>query len=125
MSRGISFDVPPTRITYKAHAGLVAADVGKAVTLVADSTVGLGSDGDPLQGKLVVLEAGYCTVETGPYVSVPYTGTAPTLKSKVVVDGAGNVKDYAIDTIANAMKGRGEVVSLDTTNKIATVRTGV
>lgn len=125
MARTMSFvGVNEDTATYKLATGITSADEGKAVALTDDSTVGLGSDGDALEGKLLKVESdGYGTVQIGGFLVLPYkTGVVPTLKGKVVVDGAGNVKDYATDTATNAALGSGKVVSLDTTNKKATVR---
>jgi hypothetical protein len=125
MTRVISYEgLNGLTLPYKLANGTTTADEGKAVALTADSTVGVGTDGAALEGKLLKVEGdGVGTVQVGGVLNLPYkSGTVPTVGSKVVVDGAGNVKDYASDTIAHAMLGRGEVISVDTTNLRAKVR---
>lgn len=72
---------------------LSASDVGKAVAMVGNNEVGLGTDGATFVGKLVRVEKdGVGTVECFGNVKVPYSGTM-ALGKPVVVDGAGKVKD--------------------------------
>lgn len=80
-------------VTYKTHASITAADVGKAVTLVANATVGLGSSGDPVAGKLIVYEAdGMASVQDGGYAEFDgVSGSLPTYNDIVVVNGSGKV----------------------------------
>lgn len=132
MRGGVSFKgIGVQTATVKLKTGIVAADEGKAVTLTADSEVGIGTTGDVLVGKLIKVEGdGFGTIECKGFLQVPYkTGVVPTVGAEVVVDGEGHVKDVAALAIneggaANLSythKGRGTVIALDTTNLIATV----
>lgn len=90
------------RVTCKLATGITKADEGKAVTLTGDNTVGLGSDGDPVFGKLVKVEDdGIGAVEFRGFITLETTGTAPTVGTVVVVNGAGKVKAKATPTVAD------------------------
>jgi len=135
MRGGLSFKgVGVKTATFKLAVGITAADEGKAVTLAAADTAGLGAANDVFLGKLVKVEGdGYGTVEYSGFLQVPYNPAAtpvpPTVGKFVVVDGAGGVKnapEQAVNeggaaTYSIVEKGRGLVVSLDTVNNIATV----
>lgn len=89
---------------------LTKADIGKAVTMVGNNEVGLGTDGAMFAGKLVRVEKdNTCTVETHGNVKVPYSGTV-TVGKPVVVDGTGKVKDAGAGT-----NGRGFTSVVDAT----------
>ncbi|MED1954875.1 hypothetical protein [Brevibacillus centrosporus] len=93
--------------TFKTN--LTKADVGKAVAMVGNNEVGLGTDGATFAGKLVRVEKdGVGTVECFGNVKVPYSG-AMVLGKTVVVDGAGKVKDAG-----TAVNGRGFASVVDT-----------
>lgn len=79
--------------TYKTHVSITADDEGHAVTLTADGTVGLGSSGDPLIGKLLKYEDdGYGSVQYAGYATFDgVSGSLPDEKDAVAVDGSGNV----------------------------------
>jgi hypothetical protein len=82
-------------LPFKAHVSLSADDVGKAVTLTSDYEVGLGSNGDPLIGRLEYIDAGtvYCTVGIGDTLIFDgVSGALPAEKNCVVVNGAGAVR---------------------------------
>ncbi|KKX52483.1 hypothetical protein [Brevibacillus borstelensis] len=71
---------------------LTRADVGKAVTMIGNNEVGLGSDGNVFVGRLGRVEKdGTCRVECFGNVEVPSTG-AIAVGQQVVVDGKGKVK---------------------------------
>lgn len=129
---GVSFKgIDVEQASFKLASGITSADEGKAVAMTAAQTVGLGSAGDSFVGKLIQVEGdGIGTVEFDGFIYVPYaSGVVPTIGSKVVVDGSGNVKNdpgQAVDeagtaTVTVVSKGRGIVVDLDTTNLIAVV----
>jgi hypothetical protein len=87
---------------------LTSADVGKAVTMTGNNTVGLGADGDTFVGVLERVEKdGIARVRCFGNVKVPYSGTV-AVGNRVVVDGAGKVK--AVTTQVN---GRGFVSVVD------------
>lgn len=95
---------------------LSSSDVGKAVAMVGNNKVGLGTDGDTFVGVLERVEKdGACRVRCFGNVDVPYSG-ALALGKPLVVDGAGKVKDAG-----TAVNSRGFVSSLDTTAMVATV----
>ncbi len=82
-------------LPFKAHVSLDADDVGKAVTVTGDFEVGLGSDGDPLIGRLDYIDAGtvYCTVAVGDALVLDgVSGALPSEKNCVVVNGLGAVR---------------------------------
>lgn len=135
MRGGVSFrGVGVKTATVKLAAGIVVADEGKAVTFTANDTVGLGAANGIFAGKLIKVEGdGYGTIEYGGFIEVPYLGGAtpvpPTVGKQVVVDGAGNVKNAPEQAIVEAgsgsytivEKGRGLVVSVNTTTEKATI----
>lgn len=89
---------------------LTKADVGKAVAMVGNNEVGLGTDGATFVGKLVRVEKdGAGTVECFGNVKVPYSGSL-SLGKPVVVDGTGKVKDAG-----TGVNGRGFAAVVDTT----------
>lgn len=121
-------------VTLKAGT-LAATDVGKAVTITANGTAGLGAANNEFFGKVVRYDSdGYVAVQFEGFVEVPYLNdaNAPVLGKKVVVDGLGNVRiapEQAVNeggtaTYTIVEKGRGIVVSLDATNLKATVWLG-
>ncbi len=79
--------------TYKTHVSITADNEGDAVTLTADGTVGLGSSGDPLIGKLFKYDDDhYGSVQTQGYATFDgVSGSLPDEKDAVVVNGAGKV----------------------------------
>ncbi|MBE7560543.1 hypothetical protein HS125_17005 [bacterium] len=70
---------------------LTTSDVGKAVVLSDDNTIGIGSDGDRLLGRLEAIEDELATVQVAGVVrlSLAEGKTAPDVGDGVVVDGAG------------------------------------
>ena len=108
-------------LPFKAHVSLDADDVGKAVTLTSDFTVGLGSDGDPLIGKLDWVFGGLATVVTGEvalYNGV--SGALPSEENHVVVNGAGAVRVALSSDAGYEYSCRNIVLGVDgTTRKVA------
>lgn len=113
-------------ITCKASADLVSsfknngrdAVVGKAVTLVGHETVGFGSAGDPLFGKVnqyeedghvTVQDAGYTAFEVVSSGSGLGVGSSDYGKSVVVSNGAVMTSTGAV--------GTSKVISLNATDK--------
>lgn len=68
--------------------GAAASMIGKAVTLVADDTVGLAGDGDAVEGRLeLVRDDGFCTVQDEGFVTLP-AGLAATVTRGLGIVGA-------------------------------------
>ncbi len=87
---------------------LTVDNEGDAVALSADNEVDHGSDGDPFLGQAISVQDDIAVVQVAGVVRVPYNNAAaPTVGGKVVVDGAGKVKDSAT--------GRGLVLAVDAT----------
>lgn len=101
-----------------------SAQVGMAVELVSDSTVGLGTTGHWPLGKLTRVESdGFVSVATRGVLALPYnSGNAnpPLVGRGVQVDGAGLVITPAGG--ARLATERGTVLSLDATNSLAYVQ---
>jgi len=113
--------------TYKANAALVSAvasarawendgrsaAVGKAVTITGDGEAGLGSDGDPLLGKINQYEFdGYMTVQDAGYTEFDgVSGNLPDVGDYLVVDGSGAVK------ASTGATGPAKAVSVDDDNQ--------
>lgn len=106
---------------FKAHASLDADDVGNAVTLTSDFTVGLGSDGDPLIGKLNYVFGGYATVIKGDVVIYDgVSGSLPSEGDNVVVNGSGAVRAATSADAGYEYSHRNIVIGVDsTTYKVA------
>ena len=93
---------------------LETTDIGKAVVLIANKTVGLGWDGADVLGILKVVEGdGIVVVQDAGYKEeVPYS-SVPAVGDRIVSNGAGSVKPIA----SSAGVGSHKVVSVDTTNE--------
>lgn len=90
---------------------LTSADEGKAVAFTGNNQVGLGAAGNAFVGKLIRVEKdNTCLVQIGGNMKIGYNETI-TRGNKVVVDGAGKVRDVATET-----NGRGLICSIDATN---------
>lgn len=101
-------------------------DVGKAVGVVADRTVGLGEDGGRLLGRLEAVEGELATVQLGGVARLALAEgkTAPQLGDAVVVDGAGAVYQapaLAGNDPAGGNVARGIVLALDSTAGVADI----
>lgn len=109
-------EIGASHATYKNNptTPLTSSDIGKAVVLIADKTVGLGWNGADVIGILKVVEDdGYVTIQDGGYKEeVPYA-VEPAIGDRVVADGTGKVKPVAS---ASAV-GRHTVVSKNTANQ--------
>lgn len=133
---GVTYTADNSTITYDAsnynlgyHNTLLASNAaaglpGPAVALVSDSTVGLGTSGGWLLGRLESVESDLaCTVTQRGIVGFPYTiggGTVPIIGRGVQVDGAGKVISPAGGV--RLATERGTVVHLDSTLGIAYVQ---
>ncbi len=93
---------------------LTTSEIGYAVVMIANKTVGLGLDGADVIGVLKVVETdGFVSVQDAGYKEeVPYS-SLPVVGDRVVANGAGSVKPAA----SNASVGSHKVISVDTTNE--------
>ncbi len=93
---------------------LETTDIGKAVVLIANKTVGFGWDGADVVGILKVVETdGHVVIQDAGYKEeVPYS-SVPAVGDRIVSNGAGSVKPVA----SSAGVGSHKVVSVDTTNE--------
>lgn len=89
-----------------------SAQIGDAVTLTSAGTVGLGSAGQMLVGKLYSVEPDVCSVAiSGILQLTPATANPPLLGHGVTVDGTGKVTSAATP----AALERGTVINANTT----------
>ena len=66
---------------------------GHVVKLAGNGTVGACSDGDGFIGAAVCCKDDACTVQVGGFVTVSYSGTAPSVGWRALAaDGNGGVK---------------------------------
>ncbi len=100
-----------------------SAQVGMAVAIVSDSTVGLATSGKLFRGTVVAVESdGACTVQVGGVCKVPYLNSAPPIVGRgVTVDGAGNVTSASGGATAAETAFGACVLSLDSVNFLAYV----
>lgn len=86
-------------VTFKVGA---AIDAGTSVKVSANDTVAACSAGDDFCGFVVSSDASFAAVQVAGTVTVPYTGTAPTVGFGILVsDGTGvksaeSGRDYLI-----------------------------
>jgi hypothetical protein len=121
-------DLLAEQVTYLHDSSIVfdrtkangSAQVGLAVRLTADRTVGLTQDATPVHGKLINVEGdGKCAVQVRGYCELPGgTGATFTLGAGVVGDldtaAEGYVRGRAAATLAEVAVQRGRVID-DTT----------
>ncbi len=99
---------------------LTSDDVGKAVVIADDNTVGLGADGGKLLGRLEAIEGELATVQIAGVVRLALAAgeTAPSVGDAVVVDGAGAVYQapaLAGNDPAGGNVARGIALAVDST----------
>ncbi len=99
---------------------------GQVVKLTGNGTVGACAAGDSFIGAAICCKDDACTVQVGGFVTVSYSGTAPTAGWCVLTaDGNGGVKAAAASEAAEdevAESGRMlPVVAVDTTAKTVTI----
>lgn len=99
---------------------------GQVVKLTGSGTVGACSAGDSFIGATLCCKDDACTVQVGGFVTVSYSGTAPTVGwCALTADGNGGVKAAAASEAAEdkaAESGRMlPVVGVDTTAKTVTI----
>ena len=89
---------------------------GQVVKMTDNCTVGACGADDSFCGVAMCCKDDACTVQVSGFVSVSYTGTAPTLGwCGLAADGKGGVKKTANDGVARL------VTDVDTTAKIVTI----
>lgn len=97
----------------------IGTDENKPVKVTAAKTVTLGAANDLLDGVVIDVGEGICTVQMTGFVTVLYSGSAPTVgRTKLECDGAGKVR-------VDAGNGREYLVTdVDTTNTLVTFYLG-
>lgn len=97
--------------TFAASSG----EGGQVCKVSANGTVAPCSDGDVFVGVLEGIRKGFAAVQMHGFVTLPYTGTAPTL-------GYNNLVANANGGVKVGENGRScLVVSVDTAVKVATI----
>lgn len=122
----VSFEEIGLHLTSFKSTGLTANDAptggdsntGAAVTMVDNATVGKGDAGDKLVGQVKKYESdGIVSVADAGYLTIGYSGSAPTLGESVECDGDGKVQIATSNNVSTNI-----VVSVDTTNKLVTFK---
>ena len=89
---------------------------GHVVKMTGGGTVGACKADDLFCGAALCCKDDACTVQVGGFVSVPYSGTAPTLGwSNLAADGKGGIKAAASGGMSRL------VVDVDATAKTVTI----
>lgn len=125
--KAATYAIDDSTITYDATKtnGADATMIDKAVSLSADGTVQLASDGEAIEGKLLLVEPdGFCTVQVGGFCTLP-GGSGATLTRGVGIVGAlgassakGYIRIAASGTAAETVKERGRIVENGTTTAV-------
>ena len=133
MTAGVNTDnihIEAWHVTMALNAAIVAADVGKAVSLdAAANTVKLAADNDQIFGRLETFEDRVSeglkvgTVALAGILVLPTVSTVPALGANVAGGGAGEVKTAAApaDATAAALVRVNQVIARDATNRRVTV----
>lgn len=125
-AESVTAKIDGTSITYDATQVNNSAGAGLAVTLTADSTVGLTQDANAVYGKLIMVEwDGYCAVQVEGYMKLP-AGSAATVTPGTKIVGAlgaasakGFIRSVAAATLAEVAVAHGLIVDhSDTTNVV-------
>jgi hypothetical protein len=122
--------------TFKIHqtAGnddLKDSDIGKAVALTGSYEIGFGANGDALLGKLIDLSLTdndkgkrVATVQLAGIMSLPSAATIPVVGNRVVVNGAGAVRQAPVLAGYDPAGGnvaRGTVVNVNGTTDVTLI----
>ena len=119
-----TYIIDNSTILYDAAQVNGSAQVGLAVTLSAARTVELAADADPIEGKLIKVEADdRATVQVGGYCTLPAgTGASLTLGKKIVGDllvaAPGYVREVATATAAELGVARGRIIDASVTTDV-------
>jgi hypothetical protein len=121
----VTYKIDGSTITYSATTTNGSAQVGLAVTLSTDDTVGLVGDGEAVEGKLIKVEAdNKATVQVGGYMTLPAgNGASLTLGKKIVgalnaSSAEGYIREVATGTAAELGVCRGRIINNDTTTAV-------
>lgn len=99
--------------SFRAESGVKP---GMAVAITENGTVGLGTAGDTVCGKVISVRSGMAAVQIGGMAQLDYSGTAPALGMDcLAVDGAGKVKKDTEQTAGC------KIVSVNTTDSTVIV----
>jgi hypothetical protein len=119
--------------TFKVHQttgvdDLKDADIGRAIALSGNNEVNLGTNGGQLLGKLIELSLTdadngkrVATVQIGGICTLAATATVPAVGNRVVVNGAGAVKQAPVLTGYDPAGGnvaRGTVIAVNGTSDV-------
>ena len=122
--------------TFKVHQtaavdDLKDEDIGKAVSIAGNYEVSLGASGGVLLGKLIDLSLTdadngkrVATVQIGGVCILPAAATVPSVGNRVVVDGAGAVKQAPVLAGYDPAGGnvaRGTVINVIGTSDVAVI----
>lgn len=110
----VSFEGIGTNLVtfYNAAATASKAAKGGMVKLTGSGTVAKCSDGDRFCGLAVSADEDFAGVQTSGFVTVPYTGAAPSVGyAYLLANGTGGVK---ADSAATKTGGEFLVVAVDT-----------
>jgi hypothetical protein len=120
-----TYHIDNSTITYDADEPGGSAQVGLAVTLSTDDTVGLVGDGELVLGKLVSVSAdGFCSVQDGGYMELPGgDGATLTLGEAIVGDlgtaaAEGYIRAVATGTAAELGHARGMIINNNTATAV-------
>lgn len=122
-----TFKIDGVTITYDAtkQNGAAATMIDKAVSLSADDTVQLASDGEAITGRLVLVEAdSVATVQVGGFTALPGGAAATLTRGAKIVGalGAASAKGYiraaASGTAAELILCRGQIINNGTTTAV-------
>ena len=119
-----TFKIDDSTITYDAAETNGSAQVGLAVTLSTDDTIGLVGDGEFVLGKLIKVESDdKAVVQVSGYMTLPAgTGATLTLGKSIVGDllvaAEGYVREVATATAAELGVCRGFIQNNDTTTAV-------
>lgn len=120
----LTFKIDNDTITYDADETNGSAQVGLAVKLTADDTVGLTTDASEVVGKLIKVEKdNKATVQVGGCMTLPSgSGASLTLGKKIVgdLDGSdkGYIREVATGTAAELGVARGMILNNDTASAV-------
>ena len=114
-ARSVQFEeIDQHHTTYINDGSLAAAQLGMAVCMVANKTVGLGWDGARVKGILKKVEGdNIVVIQDEGYVEELGYSAEPNIGDRIVSNGAGAVKAVA----SEAGVGDHEVVAVDTDNE--------
>lgn len=133
----LTFKIDNSTITFDATQanGAVVAMIGKAVSLSADDTAQLASDGEAVLGKLISVTADLkCSVRVLGFVTLPAGASATVTRGKKIVGalGAASAKGYIRDVVVaaasyaaseanEAQKARGLIIDVGTTTAVGII----